>query len=322
MFSHRFAIAPMLDWTNRHCRYFHRLLSRRAVLYTEMITAAALIYGSRQDLLIFDSSEQPLALQLGGSDPFQLGECAKSAQNYGYNEINLNVGCPSTRVQAGRFGACLMLEPELVAECVATMQAKVQIPVTVKTRIGVDQADEYEQLCDFIETVSQAGCKTFIIHARKAWLKGLSPKENREIPPLRYEVVRQIKHDFPNLEIIINGGITDLGQARMHLDDVDGVMMGRSAYHNPYLLAEVDQQFYGATYSIPTRDEVLQQYLLYVEKELNSGTALHALVNPILGLFMAQPRARIWRRYLSENIHRRGAGINVINQAWQLLKID
>ncbi len=299
MFSHRLTIAPMLDWTNRHCRYFHRLLSRRAVLYTEMITTGALIYGLRTDLLIFDRQEQPLALQLGGSDPLQLAECAKIGQEEGYNEINLNVGCPSDRVQAGRFGACLMAEPELVAECVSAMQARVQIPITVKTRIGVDHNDKYEQLTHFIETVSKAGCRTFIIHARKAWLKGLSPKENREVPPLQYEVVRQLKRDFPPLNIILNGGIINLDQASEHLVAVDGVMMGRAAYHNPYLLAEVDQKIYGCTDPILSRKEILQQYLPYMEKQLKTGVSLRTLTNPILGLFTGLPGARAWRRFLS-----------------------
>lgn len=321
MFSHRFAIAPMLDWTNRHCRYFHRLLSKRAVLYTEMITANALIYGLRTDLLVFDPREQPLALQLGGSDPSQLSECAKIGQEQGLSEINLNIGCPSDRVQAGRFGACLMAEPELVAECVATMQSKVHIPITVKTRIGVDNHDSYDQLTEFVSKISQAGCKTFIIHARKAWLKGLSPKENRDIPPLRYDVVRQLKQDFPSLNIIINGGIPDLDQAAEHLTTVDGVMLGRAAYHNPYLLAEVDQKIYGETNSLSTRVEILNQYHSYAEQQVGSGVPLNCLINPILGLFMGQPGARAWRRCLSDHRNQKNEGVGLLKKALEHINI-
>lgn len=305
----------MLDWTDRHCRYFHRLLSRRTLLYTEMITCGALLYGPSANLLAFDVSEHPIALQLGGSDPLQLAECAKRGEQTGYDSINLNIGCPSNRVQAGRFGACLMAEPELVAECVVAMTAAVTIPVTVKTRIGIDRSDNYDLLCQFIAQVAQAGCKTFIIHARKAWLDGLSPKENREIPPLRYDVVRQIKQDFPQLEIILNGGIAHLEQCFDHLQFVDGVMLGRAIYHNPYFLAEVDQNIYGENYSVVTPYEVIERFLPYVEQQLALRTSLSTLIRPILGLFQGRPGARRWRRYLSENSHHPGVGVEVITTA-------
>lgn len=309
------SIAPMMEWTDRHCRYFLRLISRRVLLYTEMVTTGALIHGDHERFLAYDESEHPLALQLGGSDPRALALCARMAEEHGFDEVNLNVGCPSNRVQSGRFGACLMAEPDLVAECVAAMKDAVNLPVTVKTRIGVDARDSYAALAQFINTVAHAGCRTFIIHARKAWLQGLSPKENREKPPLRYEVVRAIKQDFPHLDVVLNGGITTLEEAQEHLQLLDGVMIGRAAYHNPYLLASVDPYFYGASQAALTRHEVIEAFLPYVERQLAQNIHLNQMTRPILGLFHRQPGARAWRRYLSENAHRPGAGIEVIREA-------
>ena len=268
--SHRFCVAPMLDWTDSHCRYFHRLLSKNALLYTEMVTTGALIHGNSQRFLQFNSEEQPIALQLGGSNPTDLATCARIAEEFGYNEVNLNVGCPSDRVQNGRFGACLMAEPQLVGDCVAAMQAVVKIPITVKSRIGIDEHDSYEELTYFVETVAKAGCETFIIHARKAWLKGLSPKENREIPPLRYDVVFELKKNFPELEIIINGGITTLAQSAELLDSIDGVMVGREAYQNPYLLAGVDSFLFDDNTSALSREEILFELLTYIQIQLKN----------------------------------------------------
>lgn len=313
--SRRVSIAPMMEWTDRHCRYFLRLISHHALLYTEMVTTGALIHGDRERFFAYHPSEHPLALQLGGSNPKELAFCARLAEEHGFDEVNLNVGCPSDRVQSGRFGACLMMEPELVAECVAAMVQTVQLPVTVKTRIGVDEQDSYEALTRFINTVAQAGCRTFILHARKAWLQGLSPKENREKPPLRYEVVRAIKQDFPHLEVVINGGITTLEEAQEHLKLLDGVMIGRAAYHNPYLLAQVDRYFYGDFHPLPTRHGIMEAFLPYVEEQLAQGIYLSRITRHILGLFQGQPGARAWRRYLSENAHRPGAGIEVIREA-------
>lgn len=312
--ARRFAVAPMLDWTDRHCRYFLRLISRHALLYTEMVTTAAILHGDRARHLDYNAFEQPLALQLGGSDPQELAECSAIATDYGYDEINLNVGCPSDRVQEGRFGACLMLEPERVGDCIAAMRAKTPLPVTVKTRLGVDEHDSYEFLRRFIELVSAAGCQTFILHARKAWLHGLSPKENREIPPLLYARVYRIKQDFPQLEIIINGGITDLNQASEHLRHVDGVMVGREAYHNPYLLAEVDRLIFADHHPIPSRTEIIQSYLPYIERQLRDGCRLNHLSRHILGLYQGVPGARAWRRHLSERAHRPDAGIEIITE--------
>ncbi|ADE13553.1 TIM-barrel protein, yjbN family [Nitrosococcus halophilus Nc 4] len=313
--SRRVSIAPMMEWTDRHCRYFLRLISHHALLYTEMVTTGALIHGDRERFLAYHPTEHPLAVQLGGSNPEELAFCARLAEDHGFDEVNLNVGCPSDRVQSGRFGACLMMEPELVAECVAAMAQTVQLPVTVKTRIGVDEQDSYEALTRFINTVSQAGCRTFILHARKAWLQGLSPKENREKPPLRYEVVRAIKQDFPHLEVVINGGIATLEEAQEQLTLLDGIMIGRAAYHNPYLLAQVDRYFYGDFHPLPTRHGIMEAFLPYVEEQLAQGIYLSRITRHILGLFQGQPGARAWRRYLSENAHRPGAGIEVIREA-------
>ena len=311
----RFSIAPMLDWTDRHCRYFHRLLSRHALLYTEMVTTGAILYGNQQQHLQFSPEEQPLALQLGGSNPADLATCAKIGADFGYNEINLNVGCPSDRVQNGRFGACLMAEPALVADCVAAMRAVVDIPVTVKSRIGIDDRDYYPELQDFIAASRAAGCQTFIIHARKAWLSGLSPKQNREIPPLRYDVVFQLKQDFPDLNIILNGGITSLTAAQEHLKQVDGVMLGREAYHNPYLLAEVDALLFNDPQPLKSRRDVILALLPYVEMQLRQGVRLHSISRHLLGLFHGVDGARAWRRHLSENASKPGADAQVLLDA-------
>ncbi len=305
----------MMDWTDRHDRYFLRLITRHARLYTEMVTADALLHGDRDRLLRFDAAEHPLALQLGGSDPIKLARCARIAADWGYDEVNLNVGCPSDRVQSGRFGACLMAEPSLVAECVAAMRASCPLPITVKTRIGIDDLDQYPHLYGFVAAVAQAGCQVFIIHARKAWLHGLSPKENREIPPLHYDRVYRLKQDFPMLEIVLNGGVTTLAEAAAHLEHVDGVMLGRAAYQNPYLLADVDARFYADPAPAPSRLEIVERLLPYVERELASGTALKHIARHILGLFQGQPRARAWRRHLAEHAHRAGAGPEVLRTA-------
>lgn len=305
----------MLDLTDRHCRFFLRLCSQHTRLYTEMITSAALLHGDPQRLLNYHAAEHPLALQLGGSEPVQLAQCAKLAAAWDYDEVNLNVGCPSDRVQSGRFGACLMAEPALVAECVAAMCAAVTIPITVKTRIGIDERDSYADLVDFIGTVAQGGCSIFIIHARKAWLRGLSPKENREIPPLRYDIVQQLKRDFPHLCFILNGGLSNLVQVSEQLATLDGVMLGREVYENPYLLAEVDQRFYAATHPLLSRGEIVEALLPYIAAQVALGTPLHCMTRHILGLFHGVPGARAWRRSLSEQAHRCGAGVEVVERA-------
>lgn len=307
----RFSVAPMLDWTDRHCRYFLRQMSTHALLYTEMVTTGAILQG-RGDYLAYHEAEHPLALQLGGSVPEELARCAVIAQNRGYDEINLNVGCPSDRVQNGRFGACLMAHPTLVAECVRAMQAEVKIPVTVKTRIGIDELDSYEFLRQFLDTVSAAGCDTFILHARKAWLSGLSPKENREIPPLDYERVYQVKRDYPHLTISINGGISTPEAITTHLEHVDGVMVGREAYQNPYMMASVDALVFADPHPVPSRHDVVRQMIPYIEQELAKGNHLSHITRHMLGLFQGLSGARRWRRYLSENSCRPGAGIDVL----------
>lgn len=311
----RLCVAPMMDWTDRHCRYFMRCLTRHSLLYTEMVTAAALLHGDTDRLLAFDPAEQPVALQLGGSDPQALAQAAKLGEQAGYLEINLNVGCPSDRVQSGRFGACLMAEPQLVAECVAAMRDAVAIPVTVKTRIGIDDQDSYEFLHHFVTEVAAAGCETFAIHARKAWLSGLSPKQNREVPALRYERVYRLKKDFPALEILINGGIRTLKDIQEQLQHVDGVMIGRAAYQDPWLLAQVDAQIFGATPAVISREDVVHAMLGYIEHQLGQGVRLGAITRHMLGLYQGQPGARHWRRYLSENAHRDGAGTEVVEAA-------
>jgi tRNA-dihydrouridine synthase A len=317
--AHRLSVAPMLDWTNRDFRYFLRLISKHCVLYTEMITTGALIHGQRERFLAHDVSEQPLALQLGGSDPDDLAKCAVLGEQAGYNEINLNVGCPSDRVQNGRFGACLMAEPKLVAECVSAMSAEVSIPVTVKTRLGIDKLDSYDFLVDFISQVSNAGCDIFILHARKAWLQGLSPKENRDVPPLDYDRVYQIKQDFPQLHIDINGGIQTLEQAKLHLEHVDGVMMGRSIYHDPYLLAQADALLYGDDHAVLSRHDIIRKMLPYIEQRMSQGCPVKSITRHLLGIFQGQPGARAWRRYLSENAHSEGADITVLEKALTLV---
>ncbi|MBV7471169.1 tRNA dihydrouridine(20/20a) synthase DusA [Aeromonas sp. sif0611] len=314
MQAQRFSIAPMLDWTDRHCRYFHRLMTRQTLLYTEMVTTGAIIHG-KGDYLGYSEQEHPLALQLGGSNPADLARCAKLAEERGYDEINLNVGCPSDRVQNGRFGACLMGEPALVADCVKAMRDVVNIPVTVKTRIGIDEQDSYEFLQAFIEQVRDAGCETFIVHARKAWLSGLSPKENREIPPLDYPRVYQVKQDYPELTIALNGGVNSLEQTLEHLQQVDGVMMGREAYQNPYLLAEVDNRVFGLGGEVPSPHEVVRMMLPYMELELAKGNYLSHMTRHMLGLFQNMQGARAWRRHLSENACKPGAGIQVVLDA-------
>nr|WP_198781109.1 tRNA dihydrouridine(20/20a) synthase DusA [Shewanella putrefaciens] len=316
-----FSIAPMLDWTDRHYRYFARLMSANALLYTEMVTTGAILHG-RGDYLAYNQEEHPLALQLGGSNPSDLARCAKLAAERGYDEVNLNVGCPSDRVQNGRFGACLMAEPELVAECVDAMKQVVDIPVTVKTRIGIDAQDSYEFLTQFIDIVQAKGCDDFIIHARKAWLSGLSPKENREIPPLDYGRVYQLKRDYPLLNISINGGVTTLAQAKEHLAQLDGVMMGREAYQNPYILAEVDQVLCGRQREVISREAVIEAMLPYIEAHLQSGGRLNHITRHMIGLFQGLPGARAWRRYLSENAHKNGAGVEVVRQALQSIQTE
>lgn len=320
MHNRRFSIAPMMDCTDRHERYFLRLISQHVLLYTEMVTTGAIVHGDRERLLGFDPFEHPVALQLGGSNPEELAVCAKLGQEWGYDEINLNVGCPSDRVQSGRFGACLMGEPELVRDCVAAMRAAVAIPITVKTRIGIDDRDSYEDLVDFVEIVSESGCNTFAFHARKAWLQGLSPKKNREVPPLRYDLVYQVKEDLPDLEVIINGGITSLDLAAEHLEHVDGVMVGREAYSNPYFLADVDRRFFDNEYPMLSRHEILTAFLSYVSDQLQRGTRLHQMSRHLIGLFVGMPGARAWRRYLSENAHKSGAGVHMLETAAQYIK--
>ncbi|CAH6868537.1 tRNA-dihydrouridine synthase A [Vibrio chagasii] len=313
--ANRLSVAPMLDWTDRHCRYFHRLLSQQTLLYTEMVTTGAILHG-KGDFLEYSEQEHPLALQLGGSNPVDLAACAKLAAERGYDEVNLNVGCPSDRVQNGRFGACLMAEPELVADCVSAMKEVTDIPITVKTRIGIDDQDSYEFLTKFISTVSEkGGCEQFTIHARKAWLSGLSPKENREIPPLDYDRAYQIKKDFSDLVIAVNGGITTLEQTKEHLQHLDGVMIGREAYHSPFILAEVDQQIFGLDTPIKKRSQVVEEMYPYIERELSNGASLGHISRHMLGLFQSMPGARQWRRYISENAHKKGAGIEVMQTA-------
>ncbi|MFP6828804.1 MAG: tRNA dihydrouridine(20/20a) synthase DusA [Gammaproteobacteria bacterium] len=298
----KISVAPMMERTDRHCRYLLRLLARNAWLYTEMITAVALIRGDRQELLRYDPSEHPLALQLGGSDPAELAEAARYGEDAGYDEINLNLGCPSDRVQAGKFGAALMAAPERVAESIAAMSDAVDVPVTVKTRLGIDDQDSYEFLHGFVGTVAEAGCRTFIVHARKAWLSGLSPKENREIPPLDYARVHRLKEDYPKLEVIINGGLTSEQQILEQLEHVDGVMLGRHAYHDPYVLAKLDRILFGDT-PLPCREDILTTFLPYLHREIRRGTSLKLMTRHLMGLYAAQPGGRRWRRFLSELPH-------------------
>jgi tRNA-dihydrouridine synthase A len=320
-FNRRVSIAPMMDWTDRHDRYFLRLLAPDVLLYTEMVTTGALIFGDKERFLKFDELEHPVALQLGGNDPAALAQCTRMGVDYGYDEINLNVGCPSDRVKSGRFGACLMLQPELVAECVHAMQGVAgNVPVTVKCRIGVDEQDSYAELTHFIESVASAGCEVFILHARKAWLNGLSPKQNREIPPLRYDVVRQIKQDFPHLDIVINGGIKTLAEAEEHLQFVDGVMIGREAYSNPFFLTELQKKLFGRSYAdLETRHAVIEKFLPYIQIQLDNNIKLSSITRHILGLFQGEKGGRLWRRFLSENAFKPGAGVEVLRESLQLV---
>ncbi|RKG94552.1 tRNA dihydrouridine(20/20a) synthase DusA [Corallococcus sp. CA053C] len=305
-------VAPMMDWTDRHCRFFFRQLSRHTLLYTEMVTTGAVLHGKRDRLLGFSPAEHPVALQLGGSEPEELAASARIGEEWGYDEINLNVGCPSDRVQSGRFGACLMAEPDVVARGVAAMREAVRIPVTVKSRIAIDDMEEWPTLEDFVRRVSAAGCTRFIVHARKAWLKGLSPKENRDVPPLRYDLVYRLKAEFPHLDISLNGGVKTLDAAAGHLAHVDGVMMGRAPYETPYLLADADRRFFGGTEAPPTRHEVVDAMLPYIEAQRSQGAPLGAITRHMLGLFQGLPGARAWRRHLSENAHEDGAGPEVV----------
>jgi len=313
--SHRFCVAPMMDWTDRHDRVFLRQLSEHTLLYTEMVTSAALKHGDAQYLLQHSQGEHPVALQLGGSNPVELAEAAVLAEQAGYDEINLNVGCPSNRVQSGAFGACLMADPELVAKCVSNMMTSVSLPVTIKCRIGIDDRDSQAELEDFIGTVADAGCGTFIVHARKAILSGLSPKENREIPPLKYNSVFAVKQAFPELSIIINGGIKTLHDAEALLKKTDGVMLGREAYQNPFILNEVDAVFFGAATNAQTRTEGLQKFIPYIEEELERGTPLHNMTRHILGLYKGQKGGKKFRRHLSENSYKKAADIGVLLDA-------
>ena len=312
------SVAPMMDWTDRHCRYFHRLLSPRARLYTEMVTSAALVRGGQLRLLEHSQQEHPVALQLGGSDPRELAQAACLGATAGYDEINLNVGCPSDRVQSGRFGACLMREPLLVGDCVRAMRdaladSNPHVPVTVKCRIGVDDQDDYADLQHFTETMLEAGVGVLVVHARKAWLQGLSPKENREIPPLDYARVYRLKREFPELVVVINGGIATIGQVQTHLANLDGVMLGRAAYHDPWLLARLEHALHGEP--LPSRDEVLRHMRPYVEAELARGTAMKHISRHLLGLYQGEPGARAFRRTISEGAHLPGAGWDLLEQA-------
>lgn len=311
--ARKFSVAPMLDWTDRHCRYFYRLMSQNVLLYTEMVTTGAIIYG-KGDYMGFNGEEHPVALQLGGSDAKNMAFCAKKAQELGYDEVNINVGCPSDRVKNGSFGACLMAEPEVVANSVRQMQAEVDIPVTVKSRIGIDDMDEYEDLTRFISIVAEAGCRHFIVHARKAWLQGLSPKENREIPPLKYDRVYQLKQEFPELHISINGGIKTLDEVTKHLQYTDGVMMGREVYSNPWILTQVEQTLFQQNSAI-TREDVVQKMIPYVAQHIASGGRAWHVIRHMLGIYQGQPASRVWRRYLSENAIKPGTQASVLNEA-------
>ena len=317
---HLFCIAPMMEWTDRHCRFFHRLLTRRARIYTEMITTAAVIHGDRARLLAYDPAEHPVALQLGGSEPRELAHCAKIAADLGYDEVNLNVGCPSDRVQQGRFGACLMAEPRLVADCVAAMKASVKIAVTVKCRIGIDDQDGEEELDEFTRLVQEASVDALIVHARKAWLSGLSPRENREIPPLDYERVYRLKAAHPRLAIVLNGGVTDLAASASHLARVDGMMMGRAAYQEPWRLLDVDPFLFGVPAEFVSPQAAAQALIPYIDRELARGTRLNAITRHVLGLFRGVPGARAFRRHLATEAIKPGAGIATLRTALGLLR--
>ncbi|OED38932.1 tRNA dihydrouridine(20/20a) synthase DusA [Chromatiales bacterium (ex Bugula neritina AB1)] len=315
----------MMDWTDRYCRYFHRCLSSEALLYSEMLTTGAVIHGDRDHLLGFDSAEGKVVLQLGGSDAAAMAQAAKIGEEFGYAQINMNVGCPSDRVQSGRFGACLMAEPEIVADCVAAMLAAVRIPVTVKCRIGIDRDDSFEPFATFVEKIKVTGCDTFIVHARKAWLDGLSPKENRDVPPLKYEYVQRIKRELPDIRFILNGGLETHEQAISLLSGsldpqsssvkLDGAMLGRAAYKNPWLLQQVDELYYGRPAAERSRADVVNEMLPYIESKVDEGVSLGRITRHMLGLFLGQPGGRIWRRHLSENAWRKNAGISVVTDA-------
>jgi tRNA-dihydrouridine synthase A len=311
----------MMGWTDRHARYFLRLISRHALLYTEMVNTGAMLHnqqmvGEQKRHLAYHVSEHPLALQLGGSDPVALAKCAVMAEDAGFDEVNLNVGCPSDRVKSGHFGACLMADPALVADCVSAMKAKVEIPVTVKCRVGIDEMEGYQPLEHFVELVSAGGCDTFIVHARKAWLQGLSPKENREIPPLKYDYVHRLKKEKPGLTVIINGGIKTMETVVEELEHVDGVMIGREAYHNPYMLARVDRDIYQDTEAcITSREQIVEQLCAYIDAEVARGVVLHSITRHILGLYQGCRGARAWRRHLSENTHGTDADSSVLIDA-------
>jgi tRNA-dihydrouridine synthase A len=315
----RFCVAPMMDWTDRHDRYFLRRLSRRALLYSEMLTAGAVIHGDRERLLGFDRSDPATALQLGGADPYDMATAARIGQDFGYHEININVGCPSDRVQSGRFGVCLMLEPEVVAEIYAAMADAVDVPVTVKCRTGVDDKDSYEEFLSFVDQVSAAGCTTFIVHARKAHLHGLSPAENRDIPPLQRDLVYRLKRGRPGLEIIINGGLGSLDEVAAQLAVVDGAMMGRTAYKEPFILADVDERLFGDAPRHFDRHDIAESMYGYIEEQTARGTRLFAITRHMLGLFNGMPGARAWRRFLSENSGRPGAGVDLVREALTLV---
>ena len=318
--DHVFSVAPMMECTDRHCRMFHRQLTAHALLYTEMLTSGAILHGDRARLLAFDPCEHPVALQIGGSDPDELSEAARIGAEAGYDEINLNVGCPSERVQWGRFGASLMAEPDLVARCISAMRAAVDVPVTVKCRIGIDDQDVEADLEAFISAITEAGCRTVQVHARKAWLQGLSPKQNRTVPPLDYGRVYRLKQAHPELGIVLNGGIETIGEAEVHLGQVDGVMLGRAAYHNPAILAAVDHRFYGAERPSVSRDDVIYRMVGYVEQEVAAGTRLHQITRHMLGLYLGQPGARAFRRHLSDWANKPGVGAEVLLAALDHMK--
>jgi tRNA-dihydrouridine synthase A len=313
------SVAPMMDWTDRHCRYFHRLLVPGAVLYTEMVTTGAILHGDRDHLLAFDPAEHPLALQLGGSDPEELARCAQIAQARGFDEVNLNIGCPSDRVQKGRFGACLMREPELVRDCLAAMLAVVDIPVTVKTRLGVDELDSYAYFSDFAHCLAQSGCTIFIVHARKAWLSGLSPKENREVPELRYDWVYRLKQESPHLTVVLNGGVASASDAVAHLAQLDGVMLGRAAYHNPWLLSECSLLIHGQS-GLPDRLTAVLAMSRYIEQQLAASVPVKNISRHLLGLFQGLPGARSWRRYISDQAHKDDANGRLLIRAMQQMQ--
>ena len=309
------SVAPMMDWTDRHCRWFHRQLSSHVLLYTEMVTANAVIHGDRNYLIGFNPAEHPIALQIGGSEPLALAQAAKIGEDFGYDEININIGCPSDRVQSGRFGACLMAEPDLVAQCYSAMSKAVDIPVTVKCRLGIDDQNLNETLPEFIEKVSSAGCEHFIIHARKAWLKGLSPKENRDVPPLNYDLVKAMKAAYPALEIVLNGGLKTLAAAQSESKGLNGVMLGRAAYHSPWILTDIDQLFYGAPVFSASREDITEKIIDYVSKIQDTDRSAKAIIRHIMGLYAGQAGARHWRRNLSEGLAARKAPSDIIQSA-------